>query len=43
MRRFSVRPAVTLGVREFKGLPGWAGKPLHSAMTGFPTAPEERP
>lgn len=36
MRRFSVRPAVTLKGRQFKGLRGFAGKPFHPPLTDFP-------
>jgi len=36
MRRFSVRPAITLRGRKFKGLRGWAGKPFHPPLTDFP-------
>ena len=36
MRKFSVRPALTLRGRKFKGLRGWAGKPLHPPLTDFP-------
>jgi len=38
MRRFSVRPAITLKGRKFKGIRGWAGKPLHPPLTDFPIA-----
>ena len=38
MRRFSVRPAITLKGRKFKGLRGWAGKPLHPPLTDIPVA-----
>ena len=38
MRRFSVRPAITLEGRTFKGLRGWAGKPFHPPLTDFPIA-----
>ncbi len=38
MRRFSVRPAITLRGRTFKGLRGWAGKPLHPPLTDIPVA-----
>jgi uncharacterized membrane protein len=38
MRRFSVRPALTIRGRKFKGLRGWAGKPLHPPLTDFPVA-----
>jgi uncharacterized membrane protein len=36
MRRFSFRPALTLRGRAFKGLRGWAGKPLHPPLTDIP-------
>ncbi|MEO9224249.1 MAG: DUF2231 domain-containing protein [Acidimicrobiales bacterium] len=36
MRRFSVRPTLTLRGRQFKGLRGWAGKPLHPPLTDIP-------
>jgi uncharacterized membrane protein len=36
MRRFSVRPAITLKGRSFKGLRGFAGKPLHPPLTDIP-------
>jgi uncharacterized membrane protein len=36
MRLFSVRPAMTLRGRKFKGLRGWAGKPTHPPLTDFP-------
>ena len=36
MRRFSVRPAITLKGRTFKGLRGFAGKPLHPPLTDVP-------
>ena len=38
MRRFSVRPAITLRGRTFKGVRGWAGKPFHPPLTDFPIA-----
>jgi uncharacterized membrane protein len=37
-RRFSVRPALTLKGRTFKGLRGWSGKPLHPPLTDLPIA-----
>jgi uncharacterized membrane protein len=37
-RRFSVRPALTLRGRTFKGLRGWSGKPLHPPLTDLPIA-----
>jgi hypothetical protein len=33
---FSIKPAMTLKGREFRGLRGWAGKPLHPPLTDFP-------
>ncbi len=36
MRKFSVRPVLTLRGRTFKGLRGWAGKPLHPPLTDIP-------
>jgi uncharacterized membrane protein len=36
MRRFSLRPAITLRGRKFKGLRGWAGKPFHPPLTDIP-------
>ena len=36
MRRLSVRPAITLRGRTFKGLRGWAGKPFHPPLTDIP-------
>ena len=36
MRKFSFRPALTLRGRAFKGLRGWAGKPLHPPLTDIP-------
>ncbi|HEY2331986.1 MAG TPA: DUF2231 domain-containing protein [Acidimicrobiales bacterium] len=38
MRRFSVRPAITLKGRKFKGMRGWAGKPFHPPLTDIPVA-----
>ena len=35
-RLFSIKPGMTLKGREFKGLGGWAGKPLHPPLTDFP-------
>ena len=35
-RLFSIRPAITLRGREFRGLRGWAGKPTHPPLTDFP-------
>jgi uncharacterized membrane protein len=36
MRRFSIRPTLTLRGRKFKGLRGWSGKPLHPPLTDVP-------
>ena len=36
MRKLSVRPAITLRGRQFNGLRGWAGKPLHPPLTDIP-------
>lgn len=33
---FSTRPSITFKGRQFKGLRGWAGKPLHPPLTDFP-------
>ena len=38
MRRFSVRPTLSLRGRKFKGLRGWSGKPTHPPLTDFPVA-----
>lgn len=38
MRKFSVRPTLTLKGRAFKGLRGWSGKPLHPPLTDVPIA-----
>ena len=38
MRRFSVRPALAMKGRTFKGLRGWSGKPLHPPLTDLPVA-----
>jgi len=38
MRRFSVRPTLTLQGREFKGVRGWPGKPTHPPLTDFRVA-----
>jgi uncharacterized membrane protein len=35
-RLFSIKPALTLKDRGFRGLRGWAGKPLHPPLTDFP-------
>ena len=36
MRTFSVRPALTIKGRTFKGLRGYAGKPFHPPLTDVP-------
>jgi uncharacterized membrane protein len=36
MRKFSIRPTLTLRGRTFKGLRGWSGKPLHPPLTDIP-------
>jgi uncharacterized membrane protein len=36
MRHFTFRPSLTLSGRKFKGLRGWAGKPLHPPLTDVP-------
>jgi len=36
MRKFSFRPALTIRGRQFRGLRGWAGKPLHPPLTDVP-------
>jgi uncharacterized membrane protein len=37
-RKFSIRPALTLRGRQFKGLRGFSGKPFHPPLTDFPVA-----
>jgi uncharacterized membrane protein len=36
MRKFSIRPTLTMRGRTFKGLRGWSGKPLHPPLTDVP-------
>ena len=36
MRKFSIRPTLTLKGRTFNGLRGWSGKPLHPPLTDIP-------
>jgi uncharacterized membrane protein len=36
VRKFSVRPTLTLRGRRFKGLRGWSGHPLHPPLTDIP-------
>lgn len=38
MRKFSIRPTLTLKGRTFKGLRGWSGKPSHPPLTDIPIA-----
>jgi uncharacterized membrane protein len=38
MRKFSIKPAITLRGRAFKGMRGWAGKPFHPPLTDVPVA-----
>jgi uncharacterized membrane protein len=38
MRKFSIRPTLTLKGRTFKGLRGWSGKPFHPPLTDLPIA-----
>jgi uncharacterized membrane protein len=38
MRKFSVRPTLTIRGRTFKGLRGWSGKPTHPPLTDIPVA-----
>ena len=38
MRRFSIRPTLTMKGRTFKGVRGWSGKPLHPPLTDIPIA-----
>lgn len=38
MRKFSVRPTLTIKGRTFKGIRGWSGKPLHPPLTDVPIA-----
>ncbi|MEA2498302.1 MAG: hypothetical protein QOH26_707 [Actinomycetota bacterium] len=35
-RLFSIKPAITLKGRKFKGIRGWAGKPTHPPLTDIP-------
>jgi uncharacterized membrane protein len=37
-RLFSIKPSITLKGRKFRGLRGWAGKPLHPPLTDLPIA-----
>ena len=35
-RLYSIRPALTLRGKKFRGVRGWAGKPAHPPLTDFP-------
>lgn len=35
-RLYSIRPALSLRGRKFRGIRGWAGKPTHPPLTDFP-------
>src|SRR5918996_5440268 len=35
---FSIKPGLSFKGRKFKGLRGWAGKPLHPPLTDIPVA-----
>jgi uncharacterized membrane protein len=35
-RLFSIKPALTMRGRRFRGVRGWAGKPSHPPLTDFP-------
>jgi uncharacterized membrane protein len=35
-KHLSLKPSFTLRPREFYGIRGWAGKPVHPMLTGFP-------
>jgi uncharacterized membrane protein len=35
---FSIKPTLTMKGRKFKGLRGWAGKPMHPPLTDIPVA-----
>lgn len=37
-RLFSIKPTLTMKGRKFKGLRGWAGKPMHPPLTDVPVA-----
>ena len=37
-RLFSIKPGITFRGRQFKGLRGFSGKPLHPPLTDFPVA-----
>lgn len=38
MRLFSIKPALSVSGRQFKGLRGYAGKPFHPPLTDIPVA-----
>lgn len=37
-RLFSIKPSLSIKGRKFKGIRGWAGKPLHPPLTDVPVA-----
>ena len=37
-RLFSFKPAITFRGRKFRGVRGWAGKPMHPPLTDLPVA-----
>lgn len=37
-RIFSIKPALVIRGRKFKGIRGWAGKPFHPPLTDIPVA-----
>lgn len=37
-RLFSIKPSITMKGRKFKGIRGWAGKPMHPPLTDVPIA-----
>ncbi|MDQ3620831.1 MAG: DUF2231 domain-containing protein [Actinomycetota bacterium] len=37
-RLFSIKPTLTMKGRQFNGLRGWSGKPLHPPLTDIPVA-----
>ena len=37
-RWFSIRPSLSFKDRKFKGIRGWAGKPMHPPLTDIPVA-----
>ena len=37
-RLFSIKPSISFKGRKFKGIRGWAGKPMHPPLTDIPVA-----